>query len=157
MDIQKKLILSARPGKLTLIREGMFLKCYQQSLFSLVHSVYPDIKITGRRIKKLNGQRVFWGGFPESRLTKALPEAVVTEWGAEADCTCVEEGDYQEWLAALPLSDDAPADAERLLTLSAEACRFLDSWQPGRFPPSVEAGFIQGLKALRDNDDGHVA
>jgi len=56
MDTKNKLALSARPGKLALIREGMFLRCYQQSLFSLVHSVYPDIKITGRRIRKLNGQ-----------------------------------------------------------------------------------------------------
>lgn len=39
MEIKERLALSARPGKLTLIREGMFLKCYQQSLFSLVHSV----------------------------------------------------------------------------------------------------------------------
>ncbi|HAU5609108.1 TPA: hypothetical protein P7Z02_003808 [Citrobacter koseri] len=51
MEIKERLALSARPGKLTLIREGMSLKCYQQSLFSLVHYVYPDIKVTGRRIK----------------------------------------------------------------------------------------------------------
>ncbi len=63
MDTEKKLVLSARPGKLTLIREGMFLKCYQQSLFSLVHSVYPGIKIIGRRIKKLNGDNVYGGDF----------------------------------------------------------------------------------------------
>lgn len=54
MEIKARLALSARPGKLTLIRTGMFLKCYQQSLFSLVHSVYPDIKMfprkTGRRV-----------------------------------------------------------------------------------------------------------
>ena len=56
MEIKEKLTLGARPGKLTLIRTGMVLKCYQQSLFSLVHSVYPDIKVTGRRIIKLGGQ-----------------------------------------------------------------------------------------------------
>ncbi|MFK3915294.1 hypothetical protein ACI2JI_24975 [Enterobacter cancerogenus] len=72
MEMKEKLALSARPGKLTLIREGMFLKCYQQSLFSLVHSVYPDIKVTGRRIKKLGGQVVFSGGFPEAVLAKGF-------------------------------------------------------------------------------------
>ncbi len=34
MEIKDRVALSARPGKLTLIREGVFLKCYQQSLFS---------------------------------------------------------------------------------------------------------------------------
>ena len=29
MNIEDKLLLSARPGKLTLIREGLFLRCYQ--------------------------------------------------------------------------------------------------------------------------------
>lgn len=46
MEIKERLALDARPGKLTLIREGMFLKYYQQSLFSLVYSVYPDIRIS---------------------------------------------------------------------------------------------------------------
>ena len=48
MEIKERLALSARPGKLTLIREGMFPKCYKQSLFSLVHSVCPDIKASSR-------------------------------------------------------------------------------------------------------------
>lgn len=75
IEIKERLALSARPGKLTLIREGMFLKCYQQSLFSLVHYVYPDIKVTGHRVKKLGGRVVFSGGFPEAVLVKVLPDA----------------------------------------------------------------------------------
>ena len=42
MEIKERLALSARPGKLTLIREGMFLKCYQQSLFSLVIDFFNE-------------------------------------------------------------------------------------------------------------------
>ncbi|WP_279052184.1 hypothetical protein [Cedecea davisae] len=38
MKIKERLALSARPAKLTLIRTGWFLKCYQQSLFSRVHA-----------------------------------------------------------------------------------------------------------------------
>ncbi|QZN95419.1 hypothetical protein [Symbiopectobacterium purcellii] len=106
MEIKERLALSARPGKLTLIREGMFLKCYQQSLFLLMHSVYPDIKVTGRRIKKLGGQAVFSGGFPEAVLAKVLPEAQFTDWGAEADTDNIDEVAYQSWLTALPLAED---------------------------------------------------
>ncbi|ELW3333430.1 hypothetical protein ACLH1Z_23210 [Enterobacter hormaechei] len=163
MEIKERLALSARPGKLTLIREGMFLKCYQQSLFSLVHSVYPDIKVTGRRIKKLGGQVVFSGGFPEAVLAKVLPDAQFTEWGAEADTDNIDEVAYQLWLTTLPLSEDKggaglmSGGQSGITILSDEECHFLDSWQPGLFPPSVDAGFIYGLKTRRKNNNGQVA
>lgn len=155
-------MLSARPGKLTLIREGMFLKCYQQSLFSLVHSVYPDIKVTGRRIKKLGGQAVLSGGFPEAVLVKVLPEAQFTDWGAEADTDNIDEVAYQSWLTTLTLAEDKGGGATSggqsgTPILSEDECRFLDSWQPGLFPSSVDTGFIQGLKARRKNNNGQVA
>ncbi len=163
MEIKERLVLSARPGKLTLIREGMFLKCYQQSLFSLVHYVYPDIKVTGRRIKKLGGQAVFSGGFPEAVLVKVLPEARFTDWGAEADTDNIDEVAYQSWLTTLTLAEDkggggATSDGQSgTPILSEDECRFLDSWQPGLFPSSVDTGFIQGLKARRKNNNGQVA
>ncbi|MCS3490671.1 hypothetical protein [Enterobacter sp. SLBN-59] len=40
MNIQDKIILSERPGKLSLIREGMFLRCYEESLFVLLRDEY---------------------------------------------------------------------------------------------------------------------
>ncbi|MDL3306780.1 hypothetical protein QR147_24475, partial [Salmonella enterica] len=49
MEIKDRVALSARPGKLTLIREGVFLKCYQQSLFS------------GGRVNALTGTLTFSG------------------------------------------------------------------------------------------------
>ncbi len=102
MEIKERLALDARPGKLTLIREGMFLKYYQQSLFSLVYSVYPDIriygytdiKVTGHRIKMLGGQDVFSGGFPEAVLAKVLQEAQFTDWSAKADTDNIDEVVY---------------------------------------------------------------
>lgn len=68
MNIEDKRLLSARSGKLTPHREGVFLRCHQQSLFTLVHTVYPDIKILGRAVKKLKGQLVYDGGFPQRVL-----------------------------------------------------------------------------------------
>ncbi|MGS2875606.1 hypothetical protein [Enterobacter huaxiensis] len=41
--------------------------------------------------------------------------------------------------------------------LSEEECRFLDSWQLGLFPSSVDTGFIQCLKVRRKNNSGQVA
>lgn len=142
MEIKARLALSARPGKLTFIREGMFLKCYQQSLFSLLHSVYPDIKVTGRRIKKLGGQAVFKGGFPEAELEKILPDAQLTDWGAEVDTDNIDEVAYQLWLATLPLAGGKAGVMWRQAggNLSEEDGRFLDSLQSGLLPPSVDSG-----------------
>ncbi|MGP3146716.1 hypothetical protein [Serratia bockelmannii] len=159
MNIEDKLLLSARPGKLTLIREGLFLRCYQQSLFTLVHTVYPDIKILGRAVKKLKGQVVYYGGFPQSVLYNLLPEHVVTSWGAEVDCDVLVEGTYQAWLAALPPPEEKrsgnvmPDTGARTVALTDEARRFLACWAPGLFPASVDAGFIQGLKQAWESGD----
>lgn len=153
MDIEEKLVLSARPGKITLIREGYFLRCYQQSLFSLVRQAYPEIRIMGRAFKKLNGRVVYYAGFPHQVLEKVLPGSVLTPWGAEADCNVLSEDDYQLWQATL--SPPTPASikrksetSERTVVLTDEMARFLRGWQPGCFPASVDAGFILGLKQL---------
>lgn len=81
----------------------MFLKCYQQSLSSLVHTLYPNIKVTGRRINKLGGQAVLSGGFTETMLAKVLPKALFTDRGAEADTDNSDEGAYQPWPGTFPL------------------------------------------------------
>ncbi|MGU3489421.1 hypothetical protein [Enterobacter bugandensis] len=141
----------------------MFQKYYQQSLFSLVHSMCPGIKITGRRVKKLSGQVVSSCGFPEAVLAKVLPCTQLTDWGAEADTGNIDEVAYQSWLAILPLAEDkaggdmVSGGQSGIPILSEEYCRFLDSWQPGLFLPSVDTRFIQGLKARRKNNNGQVA
>ncbi|MBH2951074.1 hypothetical protein I5Q45_18600 [Serratia marcescens] len=95
MNIEDKRLLSARSGKLTPHREGVFLRCYQQSLFTLAHTVYPDIKILGRAAKKQKEQVVYYGGFPPRMLHNLLPESVAPPWGAEADGDVLVEGVYQ--------------------------------------------------------------
>ncbi|HGP1636792.1 TPA: hypothetical protein ACLGN2_004798, partial [Salmonella enterica] len=68
----------------------------------------------------------------------------------------------QLWLTTLPLSEDKggaglmSGGQSGITILSDEECHFLDSWQPGLFPPSVDAGFIYGLKTRRKNN-GSVA
>lgn len=47
-------MLSAQPGKIALIREGLFLRCYQQSLFSLLR-LEQEVKVLGRQFKNLEG------------------------------------------------------------------------------------------------------
>ncbi|HDL6960617.1 TPA: hypothetical protein PXM37_004266 [Yersinia enterocolitica] len=83
MNIRDRLVLSAQPGKIALIREGLFLRCYQQSLFSLLR-LEQEVKVLGRQFKNLEGQWVFYAGFPASQITKRLPDAREMAWGFEA-------------------------------------------------------------------------
>ncbi|BEN03316.1 hypothetical protein SMETH2_34470 [Serratia marcescens] len=125
MNIEDKRLLSARPGKLTLLREGLFLRCYQQSLFTLVHTVYPDIKILGRAAKKLKEQVVYYGGFPPRVLHNLLPESVATPWGAEVDCDVLVEGAYLAWLAALPSPSEMRAGTGSVALVRGRKARYL--------------------------------
>lgn len=83
MIIEDKLALSRRPGVISFIREGMFYRCYQQSLFFYLTQCDGKIKILGKRIKKLGGEAVFYGGFPMTQFEQRYPQAELTGWGAE--------------------------------------------------------------------------
>lgn len=75
----------------------MFVRCYQQSLFAFL-AYFPKLKILTRKIKKLDGLVIAYGGVPESVVTKKFPEAITTEWGYEVSCTEVDEGEFLNWL-----------------------------------------------------------
>lgn len=166
MDIEQKLGLSARLGAITFIQEGMFLRCYQQSLFSLQYYYQPGFKVLGKRIKKLQNLAIFYSGFPVSQIGR-FPNARATDWGFELDCDARPEEEYQQWLnRACTWLDKQEANnitqtnalssekqkahpvipLNRQVSLSEEMCQFLAHWSPGRYPASVDSGFIQGLK-----------
>ncbi|WP_236874204.1 hypothetical protein [Citrobacter portucalensis] len=162
MNIRDRLALSARSGMISLIREGIFLRCYQESLFSLF-SISQEVKVLGRQFKNLEGQWVFYGGFPASQIMHRLPNATETEWGFEAECDDVLPDKYQEWIAGMmagfesdKVTPKAPetvnGNKKRVLTqsrrvnLTNEDCYFLSLWRPGLFSPEVNAGFIESLR-----------
>ena len=154
----EKLALSQRAGKLTLIQEGMFLRCYNQSLFSLVQHIYPELKVSGKSFKNCQGQVVFYGGFPKDALSSRLcgVEVRETEWGIEIDCDVINEEAYQTWRQNHLVSVENAVNSQRVnevakvnsksIQLSDAEYRFLSEWEPGRFPDSVDKGFIQGIK-----------
>ena len=55
MNLIDKLALSERQGMISLIKEGIFFRCYEQSLFSLIHLHYPTLAVRGRSFKNLKG------------------------------------------------------------------------------------------------------
>ncbi|MCS3490720.1 hypothetical protein [Enterobacter sp. SLBN-59] len=156
MNIQDKIILSERSGKLSLIREGMFLRCYEQSLFLFITNYRGDLHVSLRQFKNLDGRLVVYGGFPASQLKKYLPEAQETDWGYEIDCEIVCSERYQAWFKKTTQSLPAPEEkddqfnktevSEKVFYFNCELCQFLESWSPGKFPRSVDDGFIMTVK-----------
>jgi hypothetical protein len=159
MNIRDRLSLSARPGKIAFIREGLFLRCYQQSLFSLLR-LQQEVRVLGRQFKNLEGQWVFYAGFPADRVMQRLPYAKEMVWGFEVESDDIMPDECQNWVAEMIQnfeSKDTNAKTEEVLKgrilsqgrqvyLSTEACCFLSLWQPGMFPSEVDAGFIEGLR-----------
>lgn len=162
MDIESKISLSRRPGKISLIREGIFLRCYQESLLSLLR-VTPSLKVLGRRVKKLSNTPVFYGGFPESHIDKFVTGAIRTDWGFEVACEEILAEEYDIWIASVTdkLAPDKLNDEEKVTSkgsrvtnktgnervyMSEDVVNFLMNWHPGLYPQSVDTGFIQGLK-----------
>lgn len=127
MNIEDKLALSGRSGVISFIREGMFYRCYQQSLFLYLTQCEGKIKILGKCIKKLEGQRVFYGGFPLTQLSQRYPHAVLTEWGAEIQGEWTDEG-YMAWYEACTVSliseTSISSDDGDLFTLSQQMRNF---------------------------------
>lgn len=159
MNIQDKLGLSGRDGKLALIQEGLFLRCYDQSLFLLVQFFYPTLKVCGKSFKNLQGQWVLYGGFPKTKLAGLFSGVALhqTEWGIDVPCDEINENEYQIWRQQQIMNIDEDLKTqkveavlnvtEKTMILSEAEYRFLAQWEPGRFPASVDAGFIQGLKS----------
>lgn len=86
MNTEEKLMLSARPGKLTLIRTGVFLKCYQQSLFSLVHAVYPVSFSEDNRTYFRS--RMHCNNKGQSKKSLSVSEYYPTECKLDPTCIC---------------------------------------------------------------------
>lgn len=150
MNIGDKLALSARRGKITLLREGIFLRCYEESLYALVNGPYPTLSVISRTFKNLNGRRVLYGGFPESQLCKIFHDATEMEWGYECDCGDIDTEKYRAWwdnAAHHAENNERPSGKEGVqILLDGECCRFLASWQPDAFPSAVNTGFIATVK-----------
>lgn len=163
MNVEEKLIISNAVGRIALIREGIFVRCYQRSLFAFL-PYFPTLKILKRKVKKLDGQVIVYGGIPEAVVAKIFPEAVATEWGYEVLCAEVDEEEYLKWLDAVitksERNTEGKCNSETVVCAKAgcicnneEVLNFLQCWQPFAFPIDVNIGFIQSVKKLLFPDE----
>ena len=80
MEIEQRLALSENP--IHFLREGLFLKTYNQSFYVMTQLLGFNIKPIIKHIKKLD-QIIVCGGFPANIINKRCPKAVPTVYGYE--------------------------------------------------------------------------
>ncbi|MWN31494.1 hypothetical protein GQ596_03410 [Gilliamella sp. Pra-s60] len=78
MKIEEKLALSETP--ISLLKEGLFLKAYNQSFYVLNQLLGFNLKPLIDHVKKLD-RVIIHGGFPVSVINKRVPNAVLTVYG----------------------------------------------------------------------------
>ena len=123
MNIETKLALVESSQRIVGIKEGMFVRFYEQSLFGWQQWVskqdqLPTLKVLRKKVKKLNGREVLYGGLPIESLKQAGidigTEAVIeleiiidfSEWEYWRQEQRAQMDDIEEKLPCKPCDDD---------------------------------------------------
>lgn len=123
MNIENKLSLVESSQRIVGIKEGMFVRFYEQSLFGWQQWVskqdqLPTLKVLRKKVKKLNGREVLYGGLPIESLKQAGidigTEAVIeleiiidfSEWESWRQEQRAQMDDIEEKLPCNPCDDD---------------------------------------------------
>lgn len=123
MNIENKLALVESSQRIVGIKEGMFVRFYEQSLFGWQQWVskqdqLPTLKVLRKKVKKLNGREVLYGGLPIESLKQAGidigTEAVIeleiiidfSEWEYWRQEQRAQMDDVEEKLPCNPCDDD---------------------------------------------------
>lgn len=123
MNIETKLALVESSQRIVGIKEGVFVRFYEQSLFGWQQWVskqdqLPTLKVLRKKVKKLNGREVLYGGLPIESLKQAGidigTEAVIeleiiidfSEWESWRQEQRAQMDDIEEKLPCNPCDDD---------------------------------------------------
>ncbi|MEZ8862573.1 hypothetical protein [Vibrio sp. 10N.247.311.51] len=123
MNIETKLALIESSQRIVGIKEGMFVRFYEQSLFGWQQWVskqdqLPTLKVLRKKVKKLNGREVLYGGLPIESLKQAGidigTEAVIeleiiidfSEWESWRQEQRAQMDDIEEKSPCNPCDDD---------------------------------------------------
>ncbi|MCR9941937.1 hypothetical protein [Vibrio owensii] len=123
MNIETKLALVESSQRIVGIKEGMFVRFYEQSLFGWQQWVskqdqLPTLKVLRKKVKKLNGREVLYGGLPIESLkqvgidvgTEAVIELEIiidfSEWQSWRQGQCAQMDDIEEKSPYNPCDDD---------------------------------------------------
>jgi hypothetical protein len=62
----------AQSNLITLMKDGMFWRAYDQSAFLLINHFWPGLKVNGGPVQAAGGKEVYYVGFPDASLKKVL-------------------------------------------------------------------------------------
>jgi len=123
VNIETKLALVESSQRIVGIKEGMFVRFYEQSLFgwqqwASKHDQLPTLKVLKKKVKKLKGREVLFGGLPTESLKQAGidigTDAVIeleiiidfSEWESWRQDQCAQMDDIEEKSPCNPCDDD---------------------------------------------------
>lgn len=123
MNIETKLALVESSQRIVGIKEGMFVRFYEQSLFGWQQWVskqdqLPTLKVLRKKVKKLNGREVLYGWLPIESLkqtgidigTEAVIELEIiidfSEWESWRQEQRAQMDDIEEKSPCNPCDDD---------------------------------------------------
>ncbi len=84
---------------ITLVKEGMFWRAYEQSAYLFTRHFWPELKVNGGYVKSA-GKEVYYVGFPEVSLQKIIDK--IPEVG---DSFLMEQGQNRVTIANVPPVD----------------------------------------------------
>lgn len=172
MTIIKKLNNQQQFKGILLFKDGVFLRAYNQGVYILTELLGYRFNVRVMQLKKYQNRYVVTCAFPFNKLSKRLPEAVITDFGGqlahEFDMAayhawfkrrCLEVSFTNlktrasseslqtiEWLASEPSPDSDNHTDTICFTVSWQQVAFLKNWQPNSYPIEVDHAFIQSLK-----------
>lgn len=114
MKLHERVALSSRPGVITLLREGLFVRLYNQSLARWLAQADKPLMVSVRRWYCLGNALCYSGGLPESSFLQWCEQIpgnrwqwCETPWGYEAIWSDPEP-DWEDFVAMHPLTSGPP-------------------------------------------------
>lgn len=125
MNIEQRLSLAERPDGIACFVEGVFVRFYQGHLAWYCQQV-KSIKVCSRKVKKLSGRQIYYGGVPKSLFGDWLALQSPARWK-------ITRHSWGWWLA-LPVS----LDVATLIAWCESHTAPEGSRLGGALPPPVE-------------------
>lgn len=151
MKLHERVALSSRPGVITLLREGLFVRLYNQSLAKWLAQADKPLKVSVRRWYCLGNALCYSGGLPEAsflRWCQQFPSPwqwQETPWGYEATWHGAEP-DWEAFVAMHPLTTGPQVTTKE--TVDQDVLRRLAQWDMFTTPPCETAALLAACQRI---------
>lgn len=156
MKLHERVALSSRPGVIMLLREGLFVRLYNQSLAKWLAQADKPLKVSARRWNCLGNSICYSGGLPEATFLRWCQQTSSPwqwqekPWGYEARWD-EPEPDWEAFVAMHPPTPGPQAMPKKVVD-HADVLRRLDQWDIFTTPPCETADLLAACQRMLDGD-----